>query len=87
VATAAAIKRPDQRIVAFSLEQSGNIERARAKMRRKNVDLMVYNQPETMGSDSIDATFLYPDGHDEPAGCRGKREMADILLRRAIALF
>ncbi len=87
VATAAGVKRTDQRVVAFSLEQSGGMERARAKMLRKKVDMMVFNRTETMGSDTIDATFLFPDGRSEPAGCREKRAMADILLRRALALF
>jgi phosphopantothenoylcysteine decarboxylase/phosphopantothenate--cysteine ligase len=87
VAAAAGGKRLDQRVVAFSLENRGNLARAREKMGRKGVDLMVYNPAETMGSETIEAVLLYPDGREEAVGCRGKGEMADILLQRGVGLF
>jgi phosphopantothenoylcysteine decarboxylase/phosphopantothenate--cysteine ligase len=87
VAAAARDKRADQRVVAFSLENQGHLERARQKMKRKGVDLMVYNPAETMGSETIEAVLLYPDGREEAAGCRSKGELADMLLQRAVALF
>jgi phosphopantothenoylcysteine decarboxylase / phosphopantothenate---cysteine ligase len=87
VKAAAAMKRADQRVIGFSLEQAGNLERARQKMARKNLDLIVYNPTETMNSLTIESTLLYPDGRAENLPCRSKGEFADILLQRAGALF
>ena len=87
IAAAGAVKRPDQRTIAFSLEGRGNIDRAREKMLRKKADLMVYNPVETMSSATIEAVLLYPDGRSENLPCRSKADFADILLQRAVALF
>ena len=86
-AAASAIKRADQRTVGFSLEQTGNLDRARQKMLRKKLDLIVYNPTATMNSLTIESTLLYPDGRAENLPCRSKGEFADILLQRAAALF
>lgn len=87
IAAAGKIKRPDQRTVGFSLESAGDIERARQKLLRKGLDLIVYNPTETMDSASIEATLLWPDGRSESVPCRSKAQFADILLQRAISLF
>ena len=87
IADAAKHKRPDQRIVGFSLEQSGNQERAKEKMLQQKVDLMVYNPVATMDSNQIECVLYYPDGRSETLPCREKGELADILLRRAMDLF
>jgi phosphopantothenoylcysteine decarboxylase/phosphopantothenate--cysteine ligase len=60
IATASQSKRPDQRTVGFSLEGRGNIDRAREKMLRKRLDLIVYNPTDTMSSETIEAVLLYP---------------------------
>jgi len=86
VATTAASKKPHQRVVAFSLEQAGNIDRAREKMLRKGVDLMVFNPTDTMNSDVINAILLYPDGRIENLPSRTKVQFADVLIERAVAL-
>jgi phosphopantothenoylcysteine decarboxylase/phosphopantothenate--cysteine ligase len=86
-AAASKIKRPDQRIVGFSLENDGQIDRARQKLHRKGLDLIVYNPIATMNSASIDSHLIYPDGRDEKLGSRSKSAFADILLERAAALF
>lgn len=87
LAAAGKIKRADQRTVGFSLESAGDIERARQKLSRKGLDLIVYNPTETMDSASIEATLLWPDGRSESVPCRSKVQFADILLQRAISLF
>ena len=87
IADAAKHKRPDQRIVGFSLESEGNQERARQKMLQKSIDLMVYNPIATMDSDQIECVLFYPDGRTETLPCRKKGELADILIRRAVDLF
>jgi phosphopantothenoylcysteine decarboxylase/phosphopantothenate--cysteine ligase len=87
VAGASRERRPDQRTVAFSLETAGNLDRAREKMLRKGVDLMVYNPTDTMGSETVESVLLYPDGRSEQLPCRGKDDFADILIQRVAALF
>ena len=87
IADAARQKRPDQRIVGFSLEESGNLDRAKEKLLQKKIDLMVYNPIATMDSNQIECVLLYPDGRSESLPCREKGELADILLRRAMDLF
>jgi phosphopantothenoylcysteine decarboxylase/phosphopantothenate--cysteine ligase len=87
VAAASAAKRPDQRVVGFSLESPGDIDRAHRKLLSKNLDLIVYNPLDTMASDNIQSTLLYPDGRDENLPSRTKAEFADILIQRAVALF
>jgi len=87
VAAAAASKRPDQRIIGFSLESAGNLDRAREKLARKHLDLIVYNPTATMSSSTIEATLLWPDGRSEFLGVLPKQEFADILLDRALKWF
>jgi phosphopantothenoylcysteine decarboxylase/phosphopantothenate--cysteine ligase len=84
---AAGRKRADQRVVGFSLEEAGNIDRARQKMVAKKLDLMVFNSLATMGSAEIEATLLWPDGRTEALGRREKTEMAGRLIQRAMELF
>jgi phosphopantothenoylcysteine decarboxylase/phosphopantothenate--cysteine ligase len=87
LAAAGQIKRPDQRTVGFSLVGRGQIERSREKMRRKNLDLIVYNPLDTMSSATIESVLLYPDGRSEELASRDKRDFADILVARAASLF
>jgi phosphopantothenoylcysteine decarboxylase / phosphopantothenate---cysteine ligase len=87
VAAVAATRRPDQRIVGFSLESSGDVNRARAKLNRKKLDLMVYNPVQTMDSPDVTATLLWPDGRNLPVPCRSKPLFADILIEQAQLLF
>jgi phosphopantothenoylcysteine decarboxylase/phosphopantothenate--cysteine ligase len=87
IAAASRAKRRDQRTVAFSLETANNVERARQKMTRKAVDLMVYNPADTMSADTVDSVLLYPDGRSESLPSRSKPDFADILIQRVAALF
>jgi phosphopantothenoylcysteine decarboxylase/phosphopantothenate--cysteine ligase len=77
------IKRPDQRVVGFSLEEAGDIDRAGQKLRAKKLDLMVFNPLQTMDSPDIEATLLWPDGRREGLGRQSKSAMARTLLERA----
>jgi phosphopantothenoylcysteine decarboxylase/phosphopantothenate--cysteine ligase len=87
IAAASRAKRADQRTVAFSLELHGNLDRARDKMHRKHVDLMIYNPTDSMGSETVESVLLYPDGRSENLACRGKDDFADILMERVAGLF
>jgi phosphopantothenoylcysteine decarboxylase/phosphopantothenate--cysteine ligase len=86
-AAAGAIKRAEQRTVGFSLVERGDLARSRAKMARKNLDLIVYNPLDTMSSTTIESVLLWPDGHSEELPSQPKQAFADILLQRAHELF
>ncbi len=87
VAAASASRRPGQKIIGFSLESAGNIDRAREKLARKNLDLIVFNPTETMNSSTIDATMIYPDGRTDRLSSRSKTDFAEELIRRLSDLF
>lgn len=86
VAAASAIRRLDQRTIAFSLESEGDLDRARAKLQRKRLDMIVYNPLQTMNSPEIQAILLYADGRFEPLPCVAKSAFAALLVDRASAL-
>jgi phosphopantothenoylcysteine decarboxylase/phosphopantothenate--cysteine ligase len=81
-AAAAKIKRPGQRIVGFSLETDGNLARARQKLARKNLELIVYNPVGTLNSEDVAATLIWADGREEPLAPQSKLEFANQLLAR-----
>ena len=87
VAFAGQHKRADQRVVGFSLEAQGTLERAREKLAAKRLDLIVYNPIQTMESDDIRPTLLWPDGKREDIALGTKRVFAQTLVDRAMALF
>ena len=82
VAAAARAKRADQIVVGFSLESGGSIDRAKDKLHRKNLDLIVFNSPETLGGQTIRPTLIWPDGRLEPLSELSKSDFAEILLER-----
>ena len=86
VATAANSKRPGQLIVAFSLESAGDSDRARLKMLRKKVDLMVFNELTTMNSKQVAAMILSPSHPDQPLEEMDKLSFARLLLKRITQL-
>jgi phosphopantothenoylcysteine decarboxylase/phosphopantothenate--cysteine ligase len=87
LAAAGAMKRPTQRTVGFSLEMEGNTARAREKLARKNLDLIVYNPTGTMESSSVKAILLWRDGREEQVPAHLKSEFGTLLLNRAERLF
>jgi phosphopantothenoylcysteine decarboxylase/phosphopantothenate--cysteine ligase len=87
VAEAARSRRPDQRIIGFSLESTGGAFRAAEKLTQKRLDLIVYNPAATMESEDVEATLLWPDGRSETLAARTKADFSEILLRRAQELF
>ena len=61
-----------QRTVGFSLELRGNLERSRAKLARKHLDLIVYNPTDTMNSATIEAVLIWADRTLGDAGVAGE---------------
>jgi len=82
----AGMKRADQRTVGFSLESNGGLARAREKLARKGLDMIVYNPAETMNSPEIEGTLIYPDGRVEAMARQAKDTFAAALIARAAAL-
>lgn len=86
VAAASRAKTASQRTVGFSLEHRGELPRAQEKMRRKGLDLMVFNPTETMNADAVEATLLYPDGRVEVLPAHEKGAFAQVLIARVEAI-
>ena len=87
VAAIAKQKRRDQRIIGFSLESEGNLDRAKDKLRRKGLDMIVYNPIQTMNSPTIGAVLLYADGTNQSLPSMPKNEFANLLISLAPRLF
>jgi phosphopantothenoylcysteine decarboxylase/phosphopantothenate--cysteine ligase len=87
VAAASSGKRPDQRIIGFSLETRGDTARSHEKLARKNLDLIVYNPTDTMSSTTIESVLIWPDGREEAAAKQSKADFAKMLVERAGALW
>ena len=87
VAAVASTRRPDQKIIAFALEQPDELEeRALAKMQRKGVDAMVGNPLGTMDGEHIRALFLTADGQRHEPGRMTKPDFARWLIEQAAKL-
>jgi phosphopantothenoylcysteine decarboxylase/phosphopantothenate--cysteine ligase len=70
-----------QFLVGFSLESDGGAERAKAKMKRKNCDMMVYNSVgAALGGDSTEFTLLFADGGRKAFSAMGKAEAARAIF-------
>jgi phosphopantothenoylcysteine decarboxylase/phosphopantothenate--cysteine ligase len=69
-------------VVGFSLEAKESAERARLKLKAKNLDMIVSNTPESIGSDSSRAVLLTRKGDVEILPSLSKSELADRILDR-----
>ena len=77
-------KSPRQVLVGFAMETRAGRERARAKLERKNLDLIALNFPTRAGSafggDHNEVELLFPDGRVEATGRVTKRSVAERIL-------
>ena len=84
LATLAARKRPGQIVVGFAAETENLLTNALAKLRSRNLDLVVANDVTQAGAgfdtDTNIVTLLWPDGRTEPLPLLTKREVAGRLL-------
>lgn len=69
-------------VVGFSLETKDTVERARSKMKSKNLDMIVSNTPESMGTDKSRATIIMRSGDVEILPLLSKDELADRIMDR-----
>ena len=76
-------------LVGFALETENERDNAGRKLREKNADMIVLNNPRVegaaFGSDTNVATLLFADGRMEELGLMSKAALANIILDRAIA--
>ncbi|MEM1354890.1 MAG: phosphopantothenoylcysteine decarboxylase [Planctomycetota bacterium] len=83
VAGCAAVKRADQTIIAFALEDPTVLEtRAVEKMRRKKVDAILANPLQTMDAPDILPILFHADGRRDDPGPMLKPELAHWLIGR-----
>jgi phosphopantothenoylcysteine decarboxylase/phosphopantothenate--cysteine ligase len=83
VAWCASVKRPEQRIIGFALEEPAALnDRARAKLRRKHLDAIVANPLQTMGATEIAAVVYTANGpiHPHHAQAQSKEAFARWLI-------
>jgi len=81
VAGCAKVKRDDQTIVAFALEDPAVLEtRAVEKMQRKKVDAILANPLQTMDARDIEPILFYADGRRDAPGRMAKTELAGWLI-------
>ena len=90
LAQVAVDKRPGQVLIGFAAETDDLLANAKAKLTKKNLDLVVVNSvcgPDSaFGADSAKAAILDRDGHVEDLAVISKDELAARLLDRAAAL-
>ncbi|MFH1502598.1 MAG: bifunctional phosphopantothenoylcysteine decarboxylase/phosphopantothenate--cysteine ligase CoaBC [Candidatus Eisenbacteria bacterium] len=81
-------RRPDQCVVGFALETESEAENARAKLERKDLDLIVVNNPNeegaAFGTDTNVATLIRRSGDEESPGIMDKTALADVVLTAAL---
>lgn len=82
VARAAARRKRRPVLVGFALETSRRLVRAREKLERKGLDLIVVNGPESLGSAKARVAILDRFGKIETRGPASKPRAAAALLRR-----
>lgn len=83
VAGCAKIKRADQTIIAFALEDPDVLEsRAVEKMQRKKVDAILANPLQTMDASDIEPILFYADGRRDEPGAMTKPALASWLISK-----
>ena len=74
------MKKPGQHLIGFALETSAGSKNAKEKMTRKNMDMIVLNNPRDAGAgfghDTNKVSFLFPDNKEEHFELKSKRAVA-----------
>lgn len=83
-------KRDKQILVGFSLETDSERLSSPAKLEKKNLDLLVANNPTQSGSefggDTNEARLIFPDGRSEQLGLISKHDLAHRILDRVVEI-
>lgn len=78
----ARVKRRGTFVVGFSLEPKANIEKAKLKLKKKNLDMIVSNSPDTIGSEQARVVIITRDGDVEVLPLLSKGQVAHRILDR-----
>ena len=80
------IKRNDQILVGFAAETDDVLQNGRAKLKEKNLDMLVLNDVSEPGagfdSDTNIVRFLHRSGEEEQMDIMSKESVADLMLDR-----
>lgn len=91
LAWAGKTKSEHQRIIGFALETDNEIEEGKAKMKRKNCDMIIINKANTpnsgFGGDINTITIMDKDGEYKHYPPLTKKECAKEIITKAIQLF
>lgn len=83
-------KKGERKLVVFSAETENLIENAKGKLKKKHADLVVANDVTVDGAgfdvDTNVATIIDNDGNEFESGKVSKRQLADVILDKVIAL-
>jgi phosphopantothenoylcysteine decarboxylase/phosphopantothenate--cysteine ligase len=83
-------KRPDQVLIGFALETQDGELHARQKLEKKNMDMIVLNNPREEGAgfghDTNKVTFLFPDNKKEHFELKTKQAVAVDIVEAAFKL-
>jgi phosphopantothenoylcysteine decarboxylase/phosphopantothenate--cysteine ligase len=79
-------------VVGFALEtvaadMESAVARARDKLARKGLDLVVCNRTDALGADAGEAVLLWADGRREDIGRQEKARIARRVIEAAVQLF
>jgi phosphopantothenoylcysteine decarboxylase/phosphopantothenate--cysteine ligase len=75
-------RKRNQVLVGFALETEDELENAAAKLRAKNLDMIVANGPASFRSDTIKPTVITCDGGIVQLRPMKKQALAEALVRR-----
>lgn len=83
-ATLGSQKRQDQILVGFALETENGEMNAAEKMKKKNLDMIILNNPKDAGAafghDTNKVTFLFPDNKRENFELKSKKDVARDIV-------
>lgn len=90
IAAVGANKSDSQLVIGFAAETNDLIENARAKIKKKNLDLIVANTVGVsysgFGAETTEARFLYPNGSIEEYPLLPKSQLAEQLMTKIAGL-
>jgi len=83
-------KRPDQILIGFALETTDGEQHAKEKLVKKNMDMIVLNNPREdgagFGHDTNKVTFLFPDNKPQHFELKSKKAVAHDIVEAAFKL-
>lgn len=79
-------RKQHQKLIGFSVETENTVENSRQKMARKNLDMIVINNPNdagaAFGQDTNLVTIMYKNGQTESMPLMSKLDLSHLILDR-----